>query len=283
MKSTIIIIIGIILGVGVLYSFSHCISDDVNPNESSSVNSTESGTDEESSGLSVTILDVGKADCIVIEDGENVVVIDAAEDEDYAIVDGFLKESKIEKIDYLIITHYDKDHVGGAAQLIKDYNVENVVEPNYEKDSKHVVRYRQALDEKEIIPTKLKEDIMIEFSEFELQLFPTKIVFEDDNNHSIIAVVEYSDKKLLFMGDAEKERISEFLESNTSTYDFIKMPHHGRFNKMTESLIQKTQPKQAVITCSKKHPAEESTLEILEKYNVITDKTVDGSVNITYK
>lgn len=62
--------------------------------------------------LKVTIFRVGKADAIVLETGEHTMVIDAGEEEDGEEVLAYLEKQHISKIDTLLITHYDQDHVG---------------------------------------------------------------------------------------------------------------------------------------------------------------------------
>lgn len=68
----------------------------------------------EKDALEVTLLKVGKADAIVVQAQAQTMVIDTGEDDDGAELVSFLKSQGCEKVDTLIITHFDKDHVGGA-------------------------------------------------------------------------------------------------------------------------------------------------------------------------
>ena len=228
----------------------------------------------------VDILDIGKADCIIIQDNGSVVVIDTGEDENYQIISNFLNSQNIKVIDYLIITHYDKDHVGGAAKIINEYEVINVIQPNYKKDSKHVDNYNYALNDNNIEPLTLTNELKLSLPTYQLILQPSKIVYEDDNNNSIIAIVQHDDRNLLFMGDAQSERISEFLVDNMMTFEFAKMPHHGNYNEMTEELLKQTKVKKVAITCSKKNPADRKTIELLNSYNIDTYQSVNGNIII---
>lgn len=257
----------------------------IHASEDSDIESSEFQNTKESekiSELDITFLDVGKADCIIIQDSGSVVMIDTAEEENYSDIDAFLENEGIKEIDYLIITHYDKDHIGGASQLIENYSIKNIIQPNYDKDSKSVEAYESSLEIANIDPMLLKENITFSLPDYELTLLPSETIYKDDNNNSIISTITYEEKHLLFMGDAKEERITEFLEYNTDTYDLIKMPHHGNYNDLTEALIKETAPSQAVITCSNKNPANQETLEILSSYQVKTYQTIDSNITINY-
>ena len=87
--------------------------------------------------LSVTFIDVGKGDCILIENDGSYAMIDTGYEETVSAVMKVLDEKGINTIDHLIITHYDKDHVGGAAALLGKYDIKKIYLPAYEGSSKY--------------------------------------------------------------------------------------------------------------------------------------------------
>lgn len=227
------------------------------------------------------ILDTGKADCIVIKNNDNIIVIDTAESEDFSKIKKFLDSSNITQVDYLIITHFDKDHIGGASQLIDNYQVLNVIEPSYLKESEYVDDYRDSLKSSpQTVLTILDKELELDF--IGMKLIPTSLEDVNSNNNSIICELVLEGKNILLMGDAEEKRLDEYLSDNNlnNNYDFIKMPHHGSYNDMLESLIQYADPKAVGITCSSKNPADEETLELLDKYNIKTYLTEYGNIDI---
>ena len=82
-----------------------------------------SGEKESGVSLKLTFLDTGKSDCIVIEAGESVVMNDTADLDDAAAICAYLDERGRTRIEYLILSHFDKDHIGSAAALISRYEV----------------------------------------------------------------------------------------------------------------------------------------------------------------
>ena len=81
----------------------------------------------------------------------------------------------------------------------------------------------------------------------------------------------------LFCGDAEKERLSEFVRINETDYDFIKMPHHGRWNSSISQLISSVTPEYAVITCPALS-ADRKTTGVLDENGVETYYCAENSV-----
>ena len=102
---------------------------------------------------------------------------------------------------------------------------------------------------------------------------------EYDNDMSLVAKVICGEKKFLFTGDIEKTRIAQMLDSGEDwTADWIKMPHHGRYQKKVEKLLEAVNPFYAVICDGEDQPAEEETLDALKKRQIKEWETADGTV-----
>ena len=104
---------------------------------------------------------------------------------------------------------------------------------------------------------------------------------EYDNNFSLITTITHGDNTLVFMGDAEKERIREWLsEGKERTCDLIKIPHHGVYNKAVKDLAGAAKASIAVVTDSDKNPADAKTLAAFEENGAKVFSTRDGTVHI---
>lgn len=231
--------------------------------------------------LEITILDIGKADCILIEVDDKVVMIDTGLDKNGRRILDTLDKKDISKIDYMILTHLDKDHIGGADTILSNIEVEHVIQPNYTRDTKQYEEYSDALQENDISPIILTEDFNFNFNEASFTLYaPQKSDYEQSNDYSIMTDLTFKNQNFLFTGDAEDARLTEFLASHPTTYTFLKLPHHGEYSSSLAALINQTRPTYAAITCSEEQTPDIETIQLLNDYDTQTFLSSDGTINI---
>ena len=226
--------------------------------------------EEEGAPLRVTFFDVGKGDCILLEQDGAFMMIDAGYDETSGDVIAFLEEQGATALEALIITHYDKDHVGGAAAVVNAVPVKQVYLPGYEGHSKYYTALMKALVENDLPYRQVKEDVSFALSGVSIAVYASAVEYVydgtkegNDNNVSLVIAASYGQDSYLFAGDLEKAGISAYLEAGRGAFDVVKMPHHGSKKKNTDDFIADVQPKIAVITDSAADPAEAETLELL--------------------
>ncbi|MCM1314460.1 MAG: MBL fold metallo-hydrolase [Prevotella sp.] len=218
--------------------------------------------------FTVDFLDVGKADSMVLRTENSTVVIDCGEKGDGKQILELLAENEIESVDYLIITHYDKDHVGGAAKLINNIEVKNVLAPDYTEESGEMEKYHKALDGKNITPVLMHENISFTLDGVEYTVYaPEKDFYgeDDDNDFSLVTKAVYHDTTLLFTGDAMEQRLEEIMDIGKCT--LLKVPYHARKIKNLEDFISRVRPKYAV-SCTSESEFSSDTEEILNKYKI---------------
>ncbi len=233
----------------------------------------------------IDFLDVGKADCIVIRCGDEVAMIDTGTAESFAVVKDFLDAEGIQKIDLLLLTHFDKDHVGGAADLLMQYPVGQVMSTYYEaKESEEIDKYHQALEQRNMSPILVSLETELSLGDVSLKIYPPEQgEYKNDtsNNSSLVIHMTYGEKAFLFTGDAEKERIKEILEIPGIQADLIKMPHHGKGEKNTAEMLEYISPKYAVITSSAADPEDKEVLLLLDVMDIKTYLTRRGDVKVS--
>ena len=238
--------------------------------------------------LKVTVLKVGKADAIVLQSAGKTMMIDTGEDDDAEKIVKFLQEAGVTDIDAMIITHFDKDHVGSAGAIVEQFNVDRVLIPNYEGTREEYFSFMDAMKAAMLEPERVEGQMEFTLGETSVLIEPpleydvdvvSDAVEDYDNTLSLMTTVTCGEKKFLFTGDADRRRLKEWLENTeVGDVDFLKVPHHGAFNAELEDLLQVTQPEYAAITCSKKNPADATTLEQLVKYRVNVFQTCDGRI-----
>lgn len=231
--------------------------------------------------FTVNVIDVGKADAMVLSTANHNVIIDCGESDDGDKIIEYLQENNIESIDYLFITHFDKDHIGGFPELVKNIKIDNIIAPDYESEKSEYENYIKAIEKNKLSVTTLKKDMSFKLDDCIFRINPPKEKsYDSENDFSLAISVTHGDDKFLFMGDAEETRTKEILKTFDGQYDFLKVPHHGRYNSMTQTLMTSVNPQYAVITDSSKNPADEQLLNILDNIDCNVYRTIDGNIKI---
>ena len=239
------------------------------------------------SPLTVKLLKVGKADAIVALTDSHVLLIDTGEEDDGEEIVEFLQKRSISAIDAMIITHFDQDHVGGADTVLEEFPVKTVYIPDYESSHPEYLDFLAAAEQTSAIIERLTDPVSFRFGDAEVLIEPPASysipdnTADFDNNFSLITTIQHGDNRLVFMGDAEKQRIRQWLaDSQPESCDFLKVPHHGIYNKALAELFETLSPRYAVICSSQKNPAEHKTLELLKQYCPSIFETKDGNVTV---
>lgn len=213
-------------------------------------------------------LDAGKADAMVLRSETGTVVIDCGEKGDGKKITAYLEENGITAVDYLIITHYDKDHVGGASKVIKNFEVRNVLAPDYEEESEEMSKYHKALEEKGIAPTLVTDDISFTLDDTEYTVYaPEKTYYgeDNDNDFSLVTRVVHHDNVFLFTGDSMEERLDEIMDVGQCT--LLKVPYHGRKLDNLGDFLEAVKPACAVV-CTSANEFSGKTQTLLEKSGI---------------
>ncbi len=239
--------------------------------------------------LVVTDLDVGKADSAVIKYGDVVGLIDTGTSDAFDTIDSFLKENKVADIDYMILTHYDKDHIGSAVDIMNSYDVGNIYLADYESEKKYYTQLMEAVKDRDDV-TFVTEPVNFSYDDLTIEILPAedpeKLKDESnklDNDMSLVCMMTLGESDLLFTGDVEKKRIKQMVKSAEDgeedfDCDWIKIPHHGEYQKAEKELLEIATPEYSVISTSEEQPPDEKLLELLEDKSVQNFNTFDGNV-----
>lgn len=241
--------------------------------------------------LTITALPVGKADALILKTDDWAAMIDTGEERDGSYIRETLEAAGIDHLNLLLVTHFDKDHVGSAAELLETVGADQVLMPDYEGTRPEYAAFLSALEvhpETEVQRITGTETLEIPAGSVNTSLTiyaaddPAEIRDTDgeyDNDMSLVAKVTCGEKQFLFTGDIEKTRIRQMLESQVDwKADWIKMPHHGRYQKKVEKLLEAVNPFYAVICDGGDQLAEEETLDALKKRQIKAWETADGTV-----
>ena len=236
--------------------------------------------------MDVRILNVGKADCILIETGGHLVVIDTGtKDTALTVADTVRKAGNV--VDLLILTHYDKDHIGGVKKMLKKNEVRAVCLPSYEV-KEEAAEIKSLIAAEGLEPVIVSKKLTYTFGDAVFTIYPSSITsLEDDddasNISSLVIHAAHGKNTFLFAGDADKSRLKEVLDQlgSKANVDFLKVPHHGKQCGKSDKFFETTRPGYAVICCSKSDPADDAVVAKLEKIGAEVFFTYNGTVSVS--
>jgi competence protein ComEC len=179
------------------------------------------------------------------------------------------------KIEYMILTHPDADHLRGLKYLLENYQVEKFYWTGVNHGSQLYQDFRNLVKQKSV-PTEIinyGEVINEDLADIEF-IFPTQSIagqdFSNLNNSSAVAVLDIDRIEILLTGDGEKE-LWHKIGTRLPEVEILKVSHHGAENGTSEVLLEKTNPEAAVISVGAGntygHPSE-SVLKLLDQYEI---------------
>lgn len=230
--------------------------------------------------LNVYFFNAGKADSTLITFEDKTILIDTGEEDFFDKLDLYLYSNRIDKIDYLILTHFDKDHIGSASKLIDKYEIGTIYQTNTKKDSDYYNNYIKSISNKGINPITVEGDLTIDINDLQMTINgPSKIYEEDEsNNSSLITTIKYKYRSFIFMGDAQNERIIDYLDDHHGKYDVLKLPYHGNYQKNDKKLLDEINTKYTIISSD---IYEDKLLDLLENKRKKYYKTGEGNISIS--
>lgn len=228
---------------------------------------------------------LGQADCLLLSYEGYHILIDAGETDDGEDICRALSELGIKKLDLLVVTHFDKDHIGGLPVLAETVEIDGCLMPDYVRDSKKYRAMEAALEQFDVPVMRLQADMGLELGRGSFAFWISPIPYDteekNDNELSIVTRFTYGDTSFLLTGDAEGAWLEALCDKS---YDIsctvLKVPHHGKWESDLALFTALALPEYAVITDSGKNPADEETLSALTLEGAEILRTAQGDVHL---
>lgn len=201
--------------------------------------------------LKIYFIDVGQGDSTLIVTPKNKkILIDGGEGKTNVLFQ-YLLDRRINKIDYIIISHFDSDHCNGLIEIIEKMRVENIVMSKQSKESEEYKKILEIIKQKNIKVSSVKAEdkIIIEKNLYIKILNPAeKFEFQDLNNNAIVAKLVYKNFSMLFTGDIEKaeENLAKKYKNELKS-TILKVAHHGSKTSTSEEFLKYVEPQIALI------------------------------------
>ena len=233
----------------------------------------------------ITFLDVKEGDAILIKSNNSVNLIDTGGNNYTKYSDEIIKYIKSLggfKINNMILTHGDFDHMGEAINIINNFKVEKVIF-NCGEFNDLEQELIKVLDEKKIKYYSCIKELNIDNNKL---CFLNTGKYNNENDNSNVIYTEINNYKFLFMGDASKIREKDILDKyNLSDIDVLKVGHHGSKTSSSKSFINEINPRYSIISVGKNnwygHPNKEALDNLKDSKIYRTDE--DGSIMFKVK
>ena len=231
--------------------------------------------------LRATFFAAGAADAILIQTENSAVLIDAGLKKNAGELTAALRAAGVKKIDALILTHYDKDHVGGAPAVLEAFGAEAIYQPDYVKDGKAYERWQTALQKTDAQVFTLSADAAFELdgARYAISTARQRAYERDEsNNFSLVVRLEWGETSFLLAGDCEEERLAELLEAGVAPGSVLKVPHHGRLDALSGAFFAAAAPQIAVVTSDEDEPEDDEVIALLREQGAQTLLTREGEI-----
>lgn len=220
--------------------------------------------------LTVQFLDVGQGSSALVHQDGRWMLIDGGDREYSSYVVSFLKQQGVERLDYVVVSHYDSDHLSGVVGVLNVFECGQVLAPDYEGDSKVYDSFCSVIDQKQIplAYPKLGEEYAFAQSSFRV-VSPGAYQYTDANSNSLGIRLAYGSSSFLICGDCTKESEQDLLYLGVELCsDVFAANHHGSSYSNCREFLEAVSPKAVVISCGRGnsygHPSPSVMLSIQE-------------------
>ena len=227
--------------------------------------------------FNVLFMYVGQADSTLIKYKNKTMLIDAGNNEDGKNIVKFLKDKGISKLDYIVGTHYDEDHIGGLDDIIENFDIGKFYLSNGGELGPNYYNLEKAAKKKNLAITIPKVGDKIDFADVDMEVMSaSKFDGKNDNNASIVIQAKYGSRKYLFMGDLEKQ---EEAKRKWNEVDVLKAGHHGSNTSSTQEFLNQVKPKYVFVSAGKNNKYRLPNVKAMERIEKMGAKIFRTDVN----
>ena len=227
--------------------------------------------------FNVLFMYVGQADSTLIKYKNKTMLIDAGNNEDGKNIVKFLKDKGISKLDYIVGTHYDEDHIGGLDDIIENFDIGKFYLSNGGELGPNYYNLEKVAKKKNLAITIPKVGDKIDFGDVDMEVMSaSKFDGKNDNNASIVIQAKYGSRKYLFMGDLEKQ---EEAKRKWNEVDVLKAGHHGSNTSSTQEFLSQVKPRYVFVSAGKNNKYRLPNVKAMERIEKTGAKIFRTDVN----
>ena len=203
-------------------------------------------------GLRITFLDVGQGDAILLQVPQGAVLVDQGPPE--ARVAAQLRELGVRRLAALVLTHPERDHIGGAADVLRKVAVDRVLDPHLTRSSPYRREALHVAAQRDVPVTEARAGAEWRLGRLRLRvLWPVRpgTARDDPNRLAIVILATYGAVDALLPADAETDVTAPL---HARSVEILKVGHHGSADAGLERELRELRPALAVISCGRGNP-----------------------------
>lgn len=250
----------------------------------------------DSSALSMHVLNVGQADCILLSKGGVYALVDCGESsepserESREAIYRYLDDLGVKKLDFLLVTHQDYDHIGSAKDILSRYSVGTFYDNGFTHTSATYEKLMTYIDENNIRYKVVYagDSIKSPWSGVTIRVLspPEGYIDKDVNHNSIVLKITYGDVSYLLTGDATTQTEEYILSSGVNVdADVLKVGHHGSYSSSSEAFLKAVSPGVSIISCGADneygHPHSDALKRLAKFTNYLYRTDIDGTILVS--
>lgn len=217
--------------------------------------------------LEVHYIDVGQGSATLLKSGRHAMLIDTGDSDQGTKIQLYLTKQGVENLDYLVLTHPDADHIGGAPVIITKFGIGQLFLSNYEKDNKTTQKVRDAMQYKGLTASDYQVGDTYTLGNASFTILAPVKEYADSNNASIVIMVQNGNNRFLFTGDCEAEAEADMAASQADLHtDVYLAGHHGSDTASSQAFMDAVSPTYAVISCGEGNSYGHPHAEVLNRF-----------------
>ena len=217
--------------------------------------------------LEVHYIDVGQGSATLLKSGRHAMLIDTGDSDQGTKIQLYLTKQGVENLDYLVLTHPDADHIGGAPVIITKFGIGQLFLSNYEKDNKTTQKVRDAMQYKGLTASDCQVGDTFALGNASFTILGPAKEYADSNNASIALMVQNGNNRFLFTGDCEAEAEADLIASGADlSADVYLTGHHGSDTASSQAFMDAVSPTYAVISCGEGNSYGHPHAEVLNRF-----------------
>lgn len=222
---------------------------------------------QETEPLEVHYIDVGQGSATLLKSGSHAMLIDAGDSDQGTRIQLYLTKQGVENLDYLVLTHPDADHIGGAPVIITKFDIGQLFLSNYEKDNKTTQKVKDAMQYKGMTASDYQVGDTFALGNASFTILGPQKEYTDSNNASVALMVQNGNNRFLFTGDCEAEAEADMAASQADLHaDVYLAGHHGSDTASSQVFMDAVSPAYAVISCGEGNSYGHPHAEVLNRF-----------------